>query len=129
MGAEEGAIRAAAAVLYATGGFEVILRLPGLAAGGSDAEELGLATPQFQDVPVGPAVWRKAGVDKALLIAGASVAEVVGTRDVAAAQSLFQSAVGLVIAGVLYVIKDSEPLLVGGVPAAFRIRVEGPTWA
>lgn len=127
--ADEGAVRAAMAALHANGGFEVVLRLPGLASSGAEAEELGLATPQFQDVPLGPAVWRKAGANSALLLAGGSVAEVLGARDFLSTQGMFQNAVGLVIAGVLYVIKDIEPLFVAGVAAAFRVTVEGPSWA
>lgn len=127
--AQEGAIRAAVAALYANGGFQVVLRLPGLAVSGSDAEQLGLATPQFQELPIGPAVWRSAGVNTALLVAASSIADLVGARGFASAQSLFQSAVGFVVDGVLYVIKDSEPLSIAGLPVAYRVTVERPAWA
>ena len=125
---EEGALRLAEATLCANGGFPVILRMPGLAVSGADAEQLGLATPQFQDVPVGPAVWRKVGVDSALLLAAGTVGDLVGSQGFASAESLFQTAVGVVVDGVLYGITKSEPLARAGVPCAYRVSVKEPAW-
>lgn len=126
---EEGATRLAVSTLWASGGFEVVLRLPGLAVSGADAEQLGLASPQFQDVPVGPAVWRKAGVDSALLLAGSAVADLVASEQFASAESLFQAAVGIVVDGVLYTIAKSEPLMRTGVPCAYRVTLREPAWS
>ncbi len=126
---EEGAIRAAVASLYANGGFQVVLRLPGLAVSGSDAEQLGLGTPQFQDVPVGPAAWRKVGQDKALLLGASDVATLMGSERFPSAESLFQAAVGIVVGGMLYLITNNEPLLVAGIPCAYRLSLQEPAWA
>lgn len=125
----DGALRAAVTALRTNGGFEVLLRLPGLAVSGSDAEQLGLGTPQFQDVPVGPAAWRKVGVNKDLLIAASAITGLMGSLSFASAESLFRTAVGVVVDGVLYTISKGEPLSTAGVPCAYRVTVQEPAWA
>jgi hypothetical protein len=122
-------MRLAETTLCASGGFTVLLRLPGLAASGDDAEQLGLTTPAFQDVPVGPAVWRKVGVDTTLLLGGAEVAALMGSQKFASAEALFQSAAGVIVGDVLYTISNSEALVSGGVPVAYRLSVVAPVWA
>src|SRR3978361_472843 len=94
---DEGAKRLAEAALRTNGGCEVVLRLPGLAVNGIDAEQLGLATPQFQDVPVGPAAWRKAGESASRVGGAAASAELVGSQGFASAEGFFQAAVGIVV--------------------------------
>ena len=126
---DEGAVRAALAALCGNGGFEVVIRLPGFAVSGSDAEQLGLGTPQFQDVPVGPAAWRRAGSNKALLLGSSTISSLMGSGGFASAESLFQTAVGVVVGGVLYAITRAEPLMVAGVPCAYRLNLQEPAWA
>ena len=126
---DQGVIRAAMAALCANGGFQVLLRMPGLAASGADAEQLGLATPQFQDVPVSPAVWRKVGLDTALVLGGSAVANLLGSQQFASAESLFEAAVGVLVGDVLYVITKAEPLVAAGVACAYRLSVQAPVWA
>ncbi len=116
----------AESTLRANGGFPVLLRLPGLAASGDDAEQLGLATPTFQDEVVGPAVWRKLGVDNALVLGAASVTALMGARDFASAEALFEAAAGVLVDGVLYTISDSEPVVCDGAPCGYRLRLLGP---
>lgn len=125
---EEGALRAAETALLSGGGFNAFLRLPGLAVSGSDAEQLGLGTPQFEDVPVGLAVWRKAGETAALLLGASSINGLMGVRGFGSAQSLFQTAVGLVVDGVLYTIAHCEPLVIAGATCAYRLTTVEPTW-
>ena len=125
---EEGLRRLAEAVLWTNGGCQVDVRMPGLAVNGSDAEQLGLGTPEFQDVPVGPACWRKLGGTSTLLLGAACIAGLVGSREFSSAESLFQAAVGVVVEGVLYAINGCEPLMAGGVPCAYKLTVTGPSW-
>ena len=125
----EGAVRAALAALCTNGGFEASLRMPGLAVSGADAEQLGLGTPQFQDLPIGPAVWRRMGKVDSLLVGAGCVAVLMGSQEAASAETLFQSAVGVAVGGVLYPITRSEALLVAGKPCAYRLSVQAPTWA
>ncbi|HLI77006.1 MAG TPA: hypothetical protein VKV02_08675 [Acidobacteriaceae bacterium] len=125
---DEGALRAAATALRASGGFQVDLRLPGEAVSGNPAEELGLTAPQFQDVPLGLAVWRKVGNTAGLLLDAASVSSLLGSGAYGSAEVLFQTSVGVVVGGVLYAITKSEPLTVAGLPCAYRLSVQEPAW-
>ena len=52
--------RMADAMLRVAGAEMVALRVPVAAVPGDDAEQLGQATPEFQDMALGPVVWRKA---------------------------------------------------------------------
>ena len=111
-----------------TVGLKVTLRLPGLAVGGSEAEQLGLGTPQFQDLPLSPAVWRKLGSAQELLVGAKAVSTLMGSQAVTSAEDLFAGAVGVVVADVLYQITRCEALLVAGAPCAYRLRVAEPIW-
>ena len=115
--------------LRTSGGFSVMLRLPGLPAAVGDAAQMGLGTPGLQDVPVGPAVWRKDGQDTVLLLGGAAVAQMVGTDAFASAEVLFETAVGVVVSGVLYAITRSVAIVAGGVACAYRLEVAAPARA
>lgn len=110
-------------------GFVAMLRISGLSGNGSDADQLGLGTPQFQDESLGPAVWRKAGIDTALLVGARAVAALVGSREYASAEAMFEAAAGVVCEGVLYTISASEPIVAGGVPCGYRLSVVQPVRA
>ena len=86
--------RAAEAVLHAAGGRTVLLRMPAKASA-SDAEQLGLATPLFQDAPIGPVAFRKVGSTKTLLVSARSVRTTLHAVGGASAEALFLGAVGL----------------------------------
>ena len=122
-------MRLAETALCSRGGAIALLRMPGLAASGDDAEQLGLATPQFQDEPIGPAVWRKAGVDTTLLVAAAGIARLVGSTGFASAEALFEAAAGVVVEGIFYTILNSEPIVAGDTPCGYRLSVVGPVRA
>ena len=122
----DGAVRAATAALAMQGETAVFLRLPGPALNGNDGEQLGLCTLQFSDAPLGPAAWRKAGKTTELLVAAECISALMGMNSFASAESLFSSAVGVIVAEVLYVIEDSSPLIVAGRPCAYRLTLEGP---
>ncbi len=124
--ASEGAARAADAALCANGAFAALLRLPGPAASGDDAEQLGLATPGFNDVSIGPALWRKAGTITALLVGANAVQRVAGLEGFVSAEALFEAAVGVLADGVVYTIVDCEPLQAGEVPCAYRLMTQAP---
>ena len=51
-----------------------------------------------------------------------------GLGGFASAESLFQSAVGLVVDGVVYGISNSEALMVAGTSCAYRLTVVEPSW-
>jgi hypothetical protein len=96
---QEGRARFAEVLLRTNGGRTVLLRMPAPASSGDDAEQLGLATPDFQDVELGPAVFHKANSVAKLLVSACAVDALLGSLDF--------DAVGVVIDGVLYEIANS----------------------
>lgn len=126
--------RAAADGLLRCAGRWVKLRVPFLAAAGDVTEQLGLATPQFQDVALGPVVYRKAratveadGVVKAELMVSASAVErLTGSGDLTAAQAFFAAAFGVLIDGVLMQIVAVTPAEVGGEIYMYRVVLQMP---
>ena len=123
------AVRLADTALRNHCGFLAMLRTTGISASGSDADQLGLGTPQFQDSPLGPAVWRKVGVDTALLVGASAVAGLVGSSEFASAEAMFEAAAGVVCEGIFYTITNSEPITSGGVPCGYRLSVQAPVRA
>jgi hypothetical protein len=103
----DGVQRHADALLHAVGGRTVILRMAGAAVPGSAAEELGLATPLFQDMLLGPAVFHKANDATKLMVSASAVDALLGSLAYDSADLLFEGAVGVLIDGVLYEITNS----------------------
>jgi hypothetical protein len=96
--------RAADILLRAMGGRRVMLRMPAPAVPADPTEQLGLATPQFQDLALAPAVYRKARATLAqgkpakseLLVSASAIERIVGSLAYASASVLFASAVGII---------------------------------
>lgn len=128
-GCSDGALRMAGAALTANGGFDIVLRLPGTAVIGSEAEQLGLGTPQFEEITLGAAVWRKTGDTSSLLLDASGVAALVGSRGFASAKAMFQSAVDVVVDGVAYSLAGCEPIGSAGCVCAYKLLLIAPTWA
>jgi len=103
----EGVERIAETALRTMGGWTALLRLPIPATAGSAAEELGLATPQFQDVALGPVAFRKAESTAKLLVAASTLKKITGTMQLDSVDLLFETAAGVVMDGVVYEITDS----------------------
>jgi hypothetical protein len=125
----EGAVRAAAAVLQSSGGGTVYLRLPAPAVSGSDAEQLGLTSPLYEDVPLQPAAWRTTGQGHEVLVAAEALTPVLSLRGLASVDSLVQSALGVAADGLLYAITGCERVMVAETPCAYRLLVQEPAWA
>ena len=95
--------RAADVLLRAMGGRRVMLRMPAPAVPADPTEQLGLATPQFQDIPLAPCVYRKARATLAegkpakseLLVSASAIERIVGSLAYASASVLFANAVGI----------------------------------
>lgn len=120
------AVRLAETALANHGGMTVLLRLPGPAASGTDAEQLGLGTAMFQDAPLGPAVWRKLGQEKTLLVGESAVAEMAGSWGYVSAKEMFESAAGVVVEGVFYTIAAIAAIVAGDGPCGYRLTVVAP---
>lgn len=113
--------RAADVLLRAMGGRRVMLRIPAPAVPADPTEQLGLATPQFQDLAIAPAVYRKARatittgasagapsklglggssgssgrIKSELLVSASAIDRIVGSLAYASASVLFANAVGI----------------------------------
>jgi len=110
MGAAQ--VRAADALLRSLGGRTVLLHIPAQAIPGDMGEQLGLAAPLFQDVPIGPAVLRKIRpkiamaakerpAEAELLVSASAVTKIVGSLQYQSADVLFANACGALIDGEL----------------------------
>src|ERR1700724_1700479 len=53
------AVRAADTLLRGVGGRRVLLRVPAPGVAGDDGEQLGVASPEFQDLPLWPTEFRR----------------------------------------------------------------------
>jgi hypothetical protein len=128
MAGAEGALRSAEALLRVNGGGVVLLRMPAAAVPGSVAEELGLVTPEFQDVVLWPAVFRKAESTATLLVSASAIAAVVGSLAFASADVLFKTAAGVVVDGVLYAVTDVVTEEAQGTAYCYAVTLRAPTW-
>jgi hypothetical protein len=112
--------------LRANGGSSVLLRYPAPATAGAEAEELGLATPEFQDMELAPAVFRKMESTATLLVAATAVSALVTSLAFDSAEVLFAVAAGVVVEGVLYVIEKSVASLAMGEPYCYCLTLKAP---
>ncbi len=128
------AARTADVLLRIAGGRSVMLRVPAPATPGDPSEQLGLATPQFQDVPLAPAVFRKARavatVGKAprweLLVSASAVVRLAGSQAFASASALFAAAYGIVCDDVLFEIISCTEEQAFGQPYVYRLILRAP---
>jgi hypothetical protein len=124
----DAAVRAADAVLRANGGRSVLLRMPAPAIAGAQGEELGLATPEFNDVVLGPVVFRKAESMATMLVAASVVKGVVGSLEFDSADVLFETAAGVVVDGVVFVIEGCVGSRAGDEVYCYCLKLRAPVW-
>jgi len=122
----DAAVRAADALLRANGGRVVLLRLPAPAVANNDGEELGLATPQFQDVELAPTAFRTAEKTSTLLVSGSAVKAIVGSLKFNSAEVLFETAAGVVVDGVVYTILSSTAATADGETYVYSLDLLAP---
>ena len=122
----DGVRRTTDALMRSVGGRDVLLRLAIPAVAGADAELLGLATPGFQDVVLGPATFHKANSVAKLLVSASAVRGVVGSLGFDSADVLFETAVGVFVDDVLYKITNSFSSQAMGMPYCYWLMLEPP---
>ncbi|MDP9050168.1 MAG: hypothetical protein M3O31_05495 [Acidobacteriota bacterium] len=123
------ATRAADVLLRAMGGRSVMLRMPAPAVPSDAAEQLGLATPGFQDLPLSPVVFRKARAAVVagkttkweLLVSATAVENIVGSLSYAAASVLFAQAFGILCDDGLLQIISATDEQANGQPYLYRL--------
>jgi hypothetical protein len=134
MSGASAAVRAADVLLRAMGGRTVLLRMPAPAVAADVTEQLGIATPAFQDLPLGPVVYRKARATvtegKAakweLLVSAAAVENLVGSLSYASASVLFAAAYGVLSGDELLEIVSATQEQIFGQPYVYRLVLRAP---
>ena len=128
------ATRAADVLLRGVGGRSVILRMPAPASAGDVNEQLGRATPEFQDIELAPVVFRSArpkvaeakAAQSELLVSGTAVHALSGSLGYGAAEALFGAAFGVLIDGVLMTVESVTAAEVNGTPYLYRLVLRAP---
>jgi hypothetical protein len=134
LGGSSAAARATDVLLRATGGRKVMLRMPAPAIPADVAEQLGVATPTFQDLPLAPVVYRKARATIAagvatkceLLVSATAVEAIVGSLAFASASVLFATAYGILSDDELLEIVAASEEQVFGRPYVYRLLLRTP---
>jgi hypothetical protein len=122
------------ALLRNAHGTSVKLRMPAPATAGLDAEQLGLATPEFQDIALTPVVFRKARAKIAagkpaqweLLVSETAVKTLAANTSFASASAIFASAAGVLIGEVLMTIISATEIEAGGAICGYRLLLREP---
>ena len=125
--------RVADALLRCLGGTTALLRLPTNAASGSDAEQLGEATPSYEDIPLSPAVFRRLRPDLRegnvnryeLLVSASSVQAQLGLLQLSSTDQLFAMAAGIFLDGELIPIEAAAEAEAFGQPYLYRLILRG----
>jgi hypothetical protein len=126
--------RAADVLLRATGGRSVMLRIPSPAVPADVTEQLGIAVPIFQDIPLGPVVYRKARATVTigkrakweLLVSATAVRKIVGSLAYASASVLFATAFGVLSYDELLEIESATEEQAVGQPYVYRLVLLAP---
>ena len=109
---DDHALRTANALLRAKGGTVASLQMPPATGDTTDAGQLGLKAPNFQSLPLSPAVFRRLRATLRegeparyeLLISGAAVQAAVTDLQLSSADTLFSMASGVAVGGKLFLI-------------------------
>ena len=121
------------ALLRDVGGRWLKLRTPAPAVQGDVEEQVGLATPQFQDLALGPVCFRKVRptepasgvVQYELLVSASAVTKLVGSLQYASANVLFAQAAGVLVDEALLQIEDATSDEAFGQVYLYRLKVRG----
>ncbi|HEX3471128.1 MAG TPA: hypothetical protein VHT28_08080 [Silvibacterium sp.] len=108
------ALRLANALLRANGGTTALLQMSPATGDATDAGQLGLNTPNFQSLPLSPAVFRriratmKEGqpVKYELLVSAVAVQTAVSELQLSSADALFSTTASVVVGGKSFLIES-----------------------
>jgi hypothetical protein len=111
-----------------------MLRMPAPAVPADVTEQLGIATPTFQDLPLSPVVYRKARATvtagKAarweLLVSATVVETLLGSLAYASASVLFATAFGVLSDDELLEIVSATEEQLFGQPSVYRLVLRAP---
>jgi hypothetical protein len=123
--------RIADALLNGVGGRMVKLRVPSPGTPGDVEEQVGLATPSFQDLGLGPVCFRRVQasvsrfVQYELLVSASSVLGLVGSLEYESADVLFGQATGVLVDEALLAIEAVTSAEAFGEVYLYRLKVRG----
>ena len=128
------AARTADVLLRTMGGRSVMLRMPAQAVPADVTEQLGIATPMFQDLPLTPVAYRKARATVSegkaakweLLVSATVVESLVGSLAYASASVLFAEAYGVLSDDELLEIESATEEQAFGQPYVYRLVLIAP---
>ena len=128
------ATRTAEVLLRTMGGRSVMLRIPAPAVAADVTEQLGIATPAFQDLPLAPVAISKARATAAegkaakweLLVSAIAVESLVGSTAYASASVLFAQACGVLCDDTLLEILSATEQQAFGKPYLYRLTLRAP---
>ncbi len=111
---DDHALRMANALIRANGGTTVLLQMPPATGDATDAGQLGLNPPNFQSLPLSPAVFRKLRPTMSegepakyeLLISAVAVQAAVSELQLSSADALFATAANVVVGGEYFLIES-----------------------
>jgi hypothetical protein len=122
------AVRAADAMLWSLGGAEVVLLFAGAGLPADRVAELGLVDPGVEQAAIAPVIVRELATENSgprrriELVAGRSaLAEQVSQRNVASAEVLFETALGVVYQGDMFHIEGFVVERFAGVAYLYRV--------
>ncbi len=122
------AARAADAVIRTLGGTEVTLLFAAAGLPGEAVAELGLVDPGVEQALIGPVIVREINTENngprrriELLAGWSAMAEQVSQRNVASAEVLFETALGLVYGGEVFHIQGFVVERLEGVAYLYRV--------
>jgi len=122
-----GAARVAEVLLRTVGGPSVLLRMPAPAVSGDDGEQLGLATPEFQDAVLGPVSFQRVDAEAMeMLVSAEAMLRVAGTLAYASVDVLLQAVVGVVVDGVVWTITEVRTMQAEGKTYCYGVRMVKP---
>ena len=127
--------RAADVLLRGCGGRMVLLRVPAPAVAGDASEQLGLATPGFQDVELGPVVFRRMRVSategkpelREMVVSASAIEALTGSLSFSSASVLFASAFGVLVDEALLTVVSATEMEAGGVVCGYRVLLREAT--
>jgi hypothetical protein len=102
--------------------------MPAAALPGDNGEQLGLDIPQFQDLGLGPVLFRRVTYEllKAeMLVSATAVTAVVGSLGYDSAEVLFGNVLGVLVDGDLYEIEAVQGTQMFGVRYLYRLVLRG----
>ena len=121
--------RAADVLLRGCGGRMVLLRVPAPAVAGDASEQLGLAVPGFQDVELGPVVFRRTRVSategkpalREMVVSASAIEALTGSLNFSSASVLFASAFGVLVDEALLTVVSATEMEAGGEVCGYRV--------